>query len=211
MPSMPTSSPTMMTKPSGIHITIIVLALLTVLGLGGLYYKTDMDAKRAETNATNLSAQLGRLEARTTSKPSTETKDTGTYTWNSLQFKYPKGWFITTYDDSFVQDQKNLRVTSAEGELRLGGGPGRVGTVYFLEGFQADIRLLTTGQNLGKMGSTEFPKVQKVIEECVDAGCPSAQYIYTSDDGAYIITIDYVGSDAVNQPIIKDFLASLRG
>lgn len=216
-PSPPPASRPVVTQTFGI---LVALAILSSVAFLALYFKSEQDAEQARMNAATLSAQLTRLEEQliTPTKTPTASGSEGTSkmkawlmhdSWD-LKFNYPQGWSVATFEDEFVEGQTNLRLTSSPGELRLGGGPGTAGVLYFYEGVQIEIKKFAAGQASEKLVATDYPNIQKVDEECEEVGCPTALYVFTGSQNKYWITI-YTNPepDQNVSSIITMFLASL--
>jgi hypothetical protein len=142
------------------------------------------------------------------------TKDPSSPAWVAyegwtLSFKYPKGWYASSFKDFPTSQQNNIRLTDHAGQLRLGGGPGYEGVTYFEKGFQAEFRI-EDGRDFVQLEPTTYPNVQKNITKCEEAGCPTAEYIYTGKNNVYRLTFNWVGDDAAYQPVIENILTSLQ-
>lgn len=235
---MPSQDSSLNSKNS-IHSIIIALAVLNAVGLFALYVKIDqlssprriqtMMYKQGERMENDTSFGMPPLKERMMigsgqfkdgsgaplmNKGLLDASNTSSTPWITykewdLSFKYPKGWYASSFKDFPTSQQNNIRLTDHPGQLRLGGGPGYEGVVYFEKGFQAEFRI-EDGRDFVQLGPTAYPNIQKNITECEEAGCPTAEYIYTGKNNAYRLTFNWVGDDAVYQPVIENILASLQ-
>jgi hypothetical protein len=129
-----------------------------------------------------------------------------------VAFSYPKGWYVAVWPDSFVENQQNLRLTSALGELRIGGGPGMPGVIYFEKGYQLTLKEIHANQYTELTTTrTVNRKVMKLVITCDDAGCTDEQYVFEKDGHRYLIEVyNRMESKSTGDEVTRGFIASLK-
>ena len=209
---------------TSVHAIVIALAILNAVGMLVLYFKIDLLSSEIRLNFGALvDAQQRTISPNspTTKTPNQDAPTPKIQAWASyensnLKFKDPESWTVASYEDEFVQGQQNVRITSSPGVLADPNDPGQKQTdpTTFKTGFQATIRELAAGQDFGKMDDTEYPHIKKLTFQCIDYGCPAAEYLFFGAKNAYHIAMRYNADDTQGisfyQAIGDTFLASLH-
>jgi hypothetical protein len=189
------------------------MAALSVAGFLALYFKIEHAQVRNMQQADLLMQRLTRIEASVVMPPQggmpltppakpmpTGDTDMGAvddkeYRGYDFQFRYPEDFFVSKYEDDFVSQQMNVRLTSQPGTLfRSSGGPAKPTKDEFVSGYQMNIAKVAAGQDpaaQAKVIATKNPLVKELQEMCDGAGCPDAQYLVTVKSGKYLINVRY--------------------
>lgn len=117
----------------------------------------------------------------------------GTYT--GLCFDYPSGWVLASYNNEFMPQQKDLRITSEPGRLfsaESSGGPGEPGVKYFQNGYQLNIMAVKTGPTEELLGSKVEGSgfLYRPAQPCQEVGCPTERYFFRYGDLGTVFEID---------------------
>ena len=108
---------------------------------------------------------------------------TGGAGYSSLCFDYPSDWFLTSDEDEFMPQNKNVFITSSPGRLLSAestGGPGQPGVTYFNDGYQMSIQPITLGEPEDYIGprAAGYTFLYQPLEACNEVGCPNERYFY---------------------------------
>jgi len=205
------------------HSVLIALAILSMVGFLVLYFKVDLDSSLAAGDAARLSQQLANVENRlikmggatmVAQEESNKVMQKEYVGWD-LKFRYPTDWYVTEYEDEFVGDQMNVRITSQPGKLFLSaGGPAKPKAGEFELGAQVTIAELSQGQDfVGSRKLQSLPTsgkgivIQKVVGECDGSGCAAAEYLVAAGTKRYHVWVNIVGDNfkadlAVSEAIV---------
>ncbi len=215
-------NPTDPRSPSPALYVLIAVTLLVSLGCLVFVVKGQMESREAREEVTALRSDIRNLKAETSAVPTPVAEKampspaTGTEwvtaNYQDISFSYPKGWYLNTEKDAFVEGQTNLRLDSAAGELRIGGGPGTEGVVYFEKGYQMYLREIDKRQyNDFPLTATTNPNVKKVTFVCDGAGCTEEQYLFEKDGRRYVIEVyNLMEPAAPGDAVTKTIVASMK-
>lgn len=134
----------------------------------------------------------------------------GTVMTGNLSVSYPSTWKATRFADSAYMDQQNVRLTSQEGELRIGGGPGMRGVTYFDSGYQITISRVYEVETAGRSQPVQNPLVWAYGEGCDGAGCPSEEYLIEKDGQTYVLRAWYFVSNQESAKAVDTVQAILN-
>jgi hypothetical protein len=209
----------------------LIVALLILNAAGFLLLSIQFIAPKQQVTVVstgNINAKLDAIQAKlasfqaqqqetvpVTGQPTNTDQNAATgdvaYTSWGLKFSYPQGFSVALIDDSFVQGQKSVRITSQKGDLFLPGGVGgQPGPNQFASGYRMIINQIDAQHDVvagARLLDTSNPLVKKIGFVCDGVGCPNAKYLVTtSKNTRYVIevmaTSDYKNVDAVSSAII---------
>lgn len=133
-------------------------------------------------------------------------------TYNDVQLSYPTTWFATIYEDEFVGGQKNLRIASEKGELRIDTRvPSKV--ISFDTGYQLVVRELDAQQYIGMITElTVNPQILRIASTCDgEASCPYGQYLFEKNGKRYLFEVfNRLPQEGAGIVITDQILASIQ-
>lgn len=201
-----------MNQKSNIHGVIIGLLVLCLLLTGvGLYFLNKQLTELKGTMEPVASAPIaGKIALLNNCK-------TPSSAYIGVCFDYPKDWVIASFDDEFMDGQKNLLITSSPGRLlsaESSGGPGMPGVQYFQDGYQITMHEIKLGGPDEVLGPklSDYTNLYGTKDVCNEVGCPNEQYYFYDRgyDRVFEIMINYTVAPSEARPFVDTILRSLE-